>query len=709
LTLKSSFYSLKWLPEKIFKHREYRGVLIVEPTEELDTSQPSHKEAEMSISRILIPILIIFLIFGLISSANADARMGILKGTITDRQTGQPISGAVVEIGKADLKAITDHNGFFEFKAVPDGVYQVIIKASGYNSLKIIRVNITDGIPGVLNFNLAKAEAGKPGSVEAVFASEIQKYETKDGKLSDQPFLLEMEELGLFQAGDVLSAKKEGDAVKGGRQVALNCMSIPAPSSGQWLPHGGTTTPNGEPYSGTFFKHYGVNPFVDTEDDHFSTFAIDVDDASYSVARAYIEGGNLPNPASVRTEEFVNFFNYDYPAPQHERFRVYIEGAPSEFGQNCDLIRIGIKGQEINPKDRKPAVLTFVIDVSGSMGIDSRLGMVKKALRILVDNLRDDDLVGIAIYGSRGEKYLDHMSIKKKDEILFAIDRLCTGGATNAEEGLKIAYKMASDNFKEGAINRIILCSDGVANVGRTGADDILEEIKDYVEKGITLTTVGFGMANYNDILMEKLGDKGNGHFAYVDNLEQAKRVFMQNLTGTLQVIAKDVKIQVDFDPAKVRSYRLLGYENRDVADEKFRDDKEDGGEIGSGHDVTALYEVKFRDGASGKFATVYIRHKDPDRKDEVTEKSFPLSMSDIKSNFAKSSSSFRLAACAAEFAEILRESYWAKDGDLGKVLALAQELSYENKDNDDIIEFTAMVSRAKKLWDEKELHSSED
>jgi Ca-activated chloride channel family protein len=485
----------------------------------------------------------------------------------------------------------------------------------------------------------------------------------------------------------------------------VNC---PSPS-GQWLPHGGTTPPNGEPYSGTFFKHYGTNPFVDTEDDHLSTFAIDVDDASYSVMRGYIEKGHLPKPEAVRVEEFVNYFNYDYPAPQSERFKVYIEGAPSKFGQNCDIIRVGIKGQEVNPKHRKPAMLTFVIDVSGSMRIDSRLGMVKKALKILVDNLNEDDRVGIAVYASRGQKILDHTSVKDKDKILYAIESLRTSGSTYAEEGLKIGYKMASENFKKGAINRIILCSDGVANVGRTGADEILREIKKYVEQGITLTTVGFGMDNYNDVLMEKLGDKGNGHFAYVDNLEQAKRIFMQNLTGTLQVIARDVKIQVDFDPQKVRSYRLLGYENRDVEDDKFRDDKEDGGEIGSGHDVTALYEVKFKDGARGKFATVYMRYKDPDFVDEVTEVNYSISRNDLRAEFSETNNSFKLAVCAAEFAEILRESFYARDANFTDLLDLAQELSGEMKGNDDVIEFTALISRAKKLWDEKELLSSED
>ena len=214
-------------------------------------------------------------------------------------------------------------------------------------------------------------------------------------------------------------------------------------------------------------------------------------------------------------------------------------------------------------------------------------------------------------------------------------------------------------------------------------------------------------MNNYNDVLMEKLGDKGNGHFAYVDNLQQARRVFMENLTGTLQVIAKDVKIQVDFDPEKVLSYRLLGYENRDVEDDKFRDDKEDGGEIGAGHDVTALYEIKFREGARGKYATVFIRHKDPEFNDEVSELSFPLRREDISSTFENRSVDFRLSACAAQFAEILRESYWAKGESLDDLLPVVQKLGSDKPGDDDIIEFTAMVSRTKKLWDAKELLTS--
>ena len=613
---------------------------------------------------------------------------GAISGKITDRKTGDPLVGAVIRLDGTSIGAQTDSTGKYEILNVPVKSYTAKIYMVGHKVETISDIRVNEDKTSILDIAMEEA------SIE-------ERPAAADG-LEESVELSKNEDMASRRRLSYMAFDKEyGSSVAG---IVEQKKTL---SQGQWLPHGGTTPPNGRPYSGTFFKHYGVNPFVDTEDDHLSTFAIDVDDASYSVARGYLGRGHLPEPPSVRVEEFINFFNYDYPPPHSQRFKVYVEGAPSKFGQNCDIIRIGIKGQEVNPEKRKPAVLTFVIDVSGSMNIDSRLGLVKKALRILVNNLNEDDLVGIAVYASHGRKILDHTSIRERDKILHAIERLSPGGSTYAEEGLKIGYKMASANFKKGAINRIILCSDGVANVGRTGADDILREIKRYVEQGITLTAVGFGMDNYNDILMEKLGDKGNGHFAYVDNLEQAKRIFMQNLTGTLQVIARDVKIQVDFDPEKVRSYRLLGYENRDVDDSLFRDDKEDGGEIGSGHDVTALYEVKFKEGARGKFATVYLRYKDPDFVDEVTENSIPLMRSDIAKNFDQTSPSFRLAVCAAEFAEILRDSYYAKGGNLADVLDLAQQISAEMRGNDDVIEFTAMVSRAKKLWEEEELLSS--
>jgi Ca-activated chloride channel family protein len=465
--------------------------------------------------------------------------------------------------------------------------------------------------------------------------------------------------------------------------------------------HGGTAIVNGEPFDAMFFKQYGTNPFVDTEDDSLSTFAIDVDDASYIMTRSYLERGHLPPDEAVRTEEFINHFKYNYPLPERGPFSIHFEGAPSRFGQNCRLLKIGIRGSSIAPDKRKDANLVFVIDVSGSMGREDRLGLVRKSLRMLVDNLNVNDRVGIVVYGSRGKVILEPTSIERRHDILSAIEWLRPEGSTNADEGLRLGYDMAERMFEPGKINRIILCSDGVANVGLTSAEDLLERIKRYAEKGITLTTVGFGMGNYNDILMEKLGNKGNGFYAYVDDFAEAKRIFMENLTGTLQVIARDVKIQVDFDPQVVRSYRLLGYENRDVDDDKFRDDKEDGGEIGSGHQVTALYEIKFfKDNKTDRIGTMYIRYKDPDNG-SVSELSRDITRGDFRNKFESCSADFKLAAAAAELAEILRKSYWAKGSQLSDVYDLAKEVFLEN-DSQEMVEFLNMISKADKFSDER-------
>ena len=255
-----------------------------------------------------------------------------------------------------------------------------------------------------------------------------------------------------------------------------------------------------------------------------------------------------------------------------------------------------------------------------------------------------------------------------REHILAAIHLLAPGGATNAEAGLRIGYQLALQNFHPDYINRVILCSDGVANVGQTGPDAILAEIGTYVKEGVLLTTVGFGMGNYNDILMEQLADKGNGSYAYVDTLTEAKRIFVENLTGTLQIIAKDAKVQVEFNPQTVSRFRLLGYENRRLAHEDFRDDDADAGEIGSGHSVTALYEIKLHEEeVVGKLATVFIRYEDPDTRN-VTEVSQVIFAKELKSTFEETSTSFQFAATVAEFAEILRGSYWAQNGSLDAV-----------------------------------------
>ena len=431
----------------------------------------------------------------------------------------------------------------------------------------------------------------------------------------------------------------------------------------------GLNPPNGAAFDDVFFRNYGTNPFIDTEDDHFSTFGMDVDTASYSVMRRYLRDGLLPPPEAVRVEEFVNAFDYNYEPPLHEAFAVHIEGAPSKFGEGkrIQLLRIGIQGRVVPTENRKDAILTFVIDVSGSMSMENRLGLVKRSLRLLVDQLRPGDEVGIVIYGSRAKVLLPHTGVEERARILRAIDFLAPEGATNAEEGLRMGYDLALKNARFGSINRVILCSDGVANVGQTGPDAILREVRAHVDEGITLTTIGFGMGNFNDILMEQLANKGNGSYAYVDTLDEARRIFVENLTGTLQVIARDAKVQVDFNPRVVSRFRLLGYENRRLDHEDFRDDDADGGEIGSGHSVTALYEIKLHEGAVGQLATVFIRHEDPDTR-QVMEVSKDIFAAELEDTFEDASPEFQLAAAVAEFAEILRDSFWAQGGSLEAV-----------------------------------------
>ena len=428
--------------------------------------------------------------------------------------------------------------------------------------------------------------------------------------------------------------------------------------------------PNSAAFDDVFFQAHGTNPFIDTEDDAFSTFGMDVDTASYAITRRYLRDGHLPPSEAVRVEEFVNTFDYNYTPPSDETFAIHIEGAPSKFGEGkrLQLLRIGIQGYIVPDRDRKDAKLTFVIDVSGSMNRENRLELVKKTLTLLVDQLRPTDEIGIVIYGSTARVVLPHTRNVNREHILAAIHSLSPGGATNAEEGLRLGYQLALQNFGPDYINRVILCSDGVANVGQTGPDAILTEIGNYVKDGILLTTVGFGMGNYNDILMEQLANKGNGSYAYVDTLKEAERVFVENLTGTLQVIAKDAKVQVEFNPQTVSRFRLLGYENRRLAQEDFRDDDVDAGEIGSGHSVTALYEIKLpEEEVVGKLATVFIRHEDPDLGD-VTEVSQDIFANELKGTFEEASTSFQLAATVAEFAEILRGSYWAQQGSLTAV-----------------------------------------
>ena len=423
---------------------------------------------------------------------------------------------------------------------------------------------------------------------------------------------------------------------------------------------------NGE-YRDTFFQDYGVNPFKDAQQQPLSTFSLDVDTASYSIARKYINEGSLPPKDAIRVEEFINYFKRDYPQPSSDTFSIYTEMAPSAFNRGYNILEVGLQGKNINAVDMKRSSLTFVIDVSGSMDMDNRLKLVKESLAILVNQVNESDKIGIVVYGTNGRELLEPTSGSNKERIINAINELEPEGSTNAAEGLTIGYDMANSSFIKDGNNRVILCTDGVANQGITNAEDILAMVEDYKARGITLTTLGFGMDNYNDIFLETLADKGDGNYSYIDTLDEAEKVFIDQLAGTIQVIAKDAKAQVEFDGNSVESYRLIGYENRALNNKDFRNNSVDAGEIGAGHAVTALYEIKLKNTAKDGIGTFRLRYKDP-QTGKVTEVSKNIKTSQVCNSFYNATPRFRFITMVAQTAEILKGSTWASNTKLEDV-----------------------------------------
>ncbi|MFH2049138.1 MAG: von Willebrand factor type A domain-containing protein [bacterium] len=685
---------------------------------------------------ILTPFLIIA------NTVLQAAGNGTIEGVVTDK-AGKPIIGASVQVVGTNRGAVTDFDGRYIIKRMEPGVYSIRITHLEYETIQIDSIVVKEDTSTELTSNLEF----KTTDIDNVIKVEGKQDQLKVYETANQAAITheEIETAPVTTVDDLVAqaagvvTNSQGEAfIRGGR--VQPSIGIPSPVNdfesrkkskdakrsvpeirydydGQahdcneydyneygydddyyWFPDG--------QYDAMFFKDYGTNPFINAFRDNLSTFAIDVDDASYVMTRSYLERGSLPPEEAVRVEEFVNHFDYNYDAPYNAAFQINVEGGPAVFGPNqSKLLKIGIKGKEIANHKRQPANLVFVIDVSGSMAREDRLELVKKSLRMLIKELKSDDQVGIVIYGSRGEVLLEPTSIKHREYILNTIGKLQPGGSTNAEEGILLGYKMANKYFERNCINRVILCSDGVANVGRTGPDQILREIERYTDKGITLSTVGFGMGNYNDILMEKLSNKGNGSYSYVDDIKEAHRVFVENLTGMLQVIARDVKIQVEFNPEVVKSYRLLGYENRDVADNKFRDDTEDGGEIGSGHAVTALYEIVLNHkSAKGNIAMVNVRYKDPKAtyvsEEPATEISYNIPARVFSGSFNECTTDFRLATAAAEFSEILRGSYWAKGSSLRRVYEIVRDVENET-DSPQAQEFLDLIRLADRFEDQ--------
>ena len=447
------------------------------------------------------------------------------------------------------------------------------------------------------------------------------------------------------------------------------------------------------------FEDYGYRDFVAAADDPLSTFALDVDTGSYSVMRRWLDEGRLPPRESVRPEEYVNAFDYEYDAPR-SGLQVSVDGGPSPFDEARHLVRIGVQGEIVDDADRGVAALTFVVDTSGSMDRDDRLGLVKESLSILVDELEDDDTVAIVTYDSESGVVLEPTSAGDRDVILDAIDRLRPGGSTNLEDGLRVGYRLASETFRRDGINRVVLASDGVANVGVTDPDELARMIREDADRGIHLVTVGFGMGNFNDVTMEQLADQGDGFYAYVDTEDEAERLFEEELTSTLLTIAEDAKVQVEFDDEVVEAYRLIGFENRGVLDRDFREDDVDAGELGAGHQVTAIYEVELRRGVTiddrGDIGEVFLRWEDPE-SGEVIEIDEDIDLRDVEDAWADTEPDFRLATVVAVFAELMRDNPHADlvavDDLVHEVDRIAGEL-----DDRDVDDFAHLVERAADL-----------
>lgn len=436
------------------------------------------------------------------------------------------------------------------------------------------------------------------------------------------------------------------------------------------------------------------NPFKNVKQEPLSTFSIDVDNASYSNIRRYINGGQLPPPNAVRIEEMINYFDYDYPDAKGEHpFSIITEMGECPWNAQHKLVHIGLQGKKLNYRDLKPSNLVFLVDASGSMADANKLPLLKKSLKLLLDGLNRNDKIAIVAYAGAAGLVLPSTPATEKNKILSALNELEAGGSTAGGEGIELAYQIAKENFIQGGNNRVILATDGDFNVGVSSDIELVNLIEQKRKEDIYVTICGFGMGNYKDGKMEKIADKGNGNYFYIDNISEAKKVFVTEMRANLFTIAKDVKLQIEFNPTQVRAYRLIGYENRTMANEDFDDDTKDAGELGAGHTVTALYEIvpvnsnsevasnnkdlKYQETViknnsenKGEWMTIKFRYK-PIKSD--VSKLLQHTVRDEKSIFSQSSNNYRFSAAVAGFGLLLRNSQYKGNLEYDKIIAMAK------------------------------------
>jgi Ca-activated chloride channel family protein len=461
---------------------------------------------------------------------------------------------------------------------------------------------------------------------------------------------------------------------------AVQCISMSAPMMDQEF--------NTENYSAI-----SENGFKNPMNQPLSTFSIDVDNASYSNIRRFINMGQLPPKDAVRIEEMINYFDFDYKQPIGDKpFAVSTEIATCPWNSKHNVLMVGLQGKEVEKSTIPPSNLVFLLDVSGSMNAANKLPLVKSAMRMLVDELRPQDKVSIVVYAGAAGLVLDATPGTNKKKILDALENLSAGGSTAGGEGLRLAYKVAGENLIEKGNNRIILATDGDFNVGISSDSEMEKIVSEEKQRGIFITVLGFGMGNYKDNKLEIISDKGNGNYAYIDNIQEARKIFIKEFGGTLYTIAKDVKIQIEFNPEKVKAYRLIGYENRLLNAEDFKDDKKDAGEMGSGHQVTALYEIipigvdtqipevdklKYQQqkgsnsNHNNEMATLKCRYKEPDGNNSIADS---LIIKESTNKQAGPTSNFKLATGIAQFGMLLRDSEYKGNSTIDNTVELVKQ-----------------------------------
>jgi Ca-activated chloride channel homolog len=603
------------------------------------------------------------------TSLSFAGETGTIAGKVTDKDFGEPLTRAIIRLEGTSFETSTARNGGFKMSQIPPGTYTLITYVMGYNTKKVKNVRVVADSTTVINV-----------------AMEPARFEGKEVIVTAEHAKVQMD------------------------RTSSMALSVLAPafigqSNEFFVPH------NTEEYSRIY-----ESGFLEVLNNPLSTFAADVDAASYGNVRRFITNDQMPPKDAVRLEELVNYFSYDYEPPRNDHpLSINLEYADCPWEEKYKLIHIGLQGETLATEDQKPSNLVFLLDVSGSMNSPKKLPLLQRSFKLLVEQLGAEDRIAIVVYAGTSGLVLPATPGSEKKEIIAALDKLQAGGSTAGGAGIKLAYKTAKENFIKGGNNRVILATDGDFNVGISSTSELVRFVEEKRDDGIFLTVLGFGAGNYKDDRLQELADRGNGNHAYIDNILEAKKVLVNEITSTLYTIAKDVKIQVEFNPAKIHSYRLLGYENRRLEDKDFEDDKKDAGEIGAGHTVTALYEVvpvgaetastqrdlkyqevKIKDGAdaSSDLMTVRIRYKKPDGKKSIE---FSKVLQDEPVAAEKSSDNFCFSACVAEYAMILRDSEFRGTSSLDHVLKLAKAAKGDDKFGYRA-EFINLVERTKML-----------